>query len=84
MTYEDLRGRCKVCGAPTTPAGADYRVTTSGNAVDDNYVWRPINKDTPMHIKLQVLTIHGIAQHDTLTAINKGFYTHWTPLPRKL
>lgn len=81
--YQDFRGRCTICGMPTTPAGADFRITTSRNAVDDNYVWRPIDDNTPMHVKLQVLTIHGIAQHDKLTRDNLEFYTHWTPLPRK-
>ena len=81
--FNDFRGRCTVCGAPTNAAGGDYRITTSRNAVDDSYVWRVIDHNTPMHVKLQVLTIHGIAQHDVLTQSNKEFYTHWTPLPRK-
>lgn len=60
-----------------------YRVTRSGNVVDEEYCWRPIDDETPMNVKLQLLTKYGIAQHGMLTPSNRSFYTDWTPLPRK-
>ena len=51
-------------------------------AVAIDYYWLPVNEDTPRGVKLQLLTVGGIA---TYGQYNKGatWVTHWAPLPRK-
>ncbi len=47
----------------------------------DTY-WLPIDKDTPRSVKLQLLSIGGVAQYGTLQS-DTSFYTHWCPVPKK-
>ena len=50
-------------------------------AVATDYFWIPIDT-APMGVKLQLLTLGGVATHGILYK-DQGLYTHWTPLPRK-
>ena len=50
-------------------------------AVDQDYFWKRIDKDTPRGVKLQLLTQGGIAVHGHWDG-QTSFYTHWTPLPK--
>ena len=51
-------------------------------AVAVDYYWLPIGKDTPIGVKLQLLTKGGVAIHGQYKAGASDF-THWTPLPRR-
>ena len=50
-------------------------------AVDRAYHWRPIDKDTPRGVKLQLIhQAAGVATYGTVTG-SRTFWTHWAPLP---
>jgi hypothetical protein len=57
--------------------------STSTVAVATDVYWMPIDEDTPRSAKLQLLSIGGVAQYGTLGS-DSSFYTHWSPLPKKL
>ena len=52
--------------------------------VDHDYFWRPI-ETAPHGVKLQLLSIYGVASHGLLSPaiIEDGFWMGWTPLPKK-
>jgi hypothetical protein len=52
-------------------------------AVAVDYFWIPIGTDTPRGVKLQLLTVGGIAIHGIFDG-KMNWVTHWAPLPRKL
>lgn len=50
--------------------------------VDQDYFWRPIDKDTPRGVKLQLISRrYGVAIYGKITG-KESFYTHWAPLPK--
>ena len=56
--------------------------TNHAVAVATDTFWMPIDKDTPRSVKLQLLSIGGVAQYGNLQA-DTSFYTHWCPVPKK-
>ena len=57
--------------------------TNHAVAVATDVYWLPIDKDTPRSVKLQLLSIGGVAQYGVLQS-DTTFYTHWCPVPKKL
>ena len=51
-------------------------------AVATDYFWRPIS-EAPMGVKLQLLSIGGVALHGQLSSGNLAHYLGWTPLPKR-
>jgi len=51
-------------------------------AVAIDVYWIPIDEKTPRCVKLQLLSIGGVAQYGVLQQ-DTSFYTHWCPLPKK-
>lgn len=50
-------------------------------AVDQNYFWKRIDKDTPKGVKLQLINrALGVASYGMYTG--GVYWTHWAPLPR--
>ena len=47
----------------------------------DTY-WLPIDEETPRSVKLQLLSIGGVAQYGVLQQ-DTTFHTHWCPVPKK-
>ena len=72
-------GKCVTAGetAPTHTINSTNTV-----AVATDTYWLPIDKDTPRSVKLQLLSIGGVAQYGNLQA-DTSFYTHWCPVPKK-
>ena len=61
------------------------RISGDGAAcVDHDYFWRPI-ETAPHGVKLQLLSIYGVASHGLLSPaiIEDGFWVGWTPLPKR-
>ena len=61
------------------------KVSGDGAAyVDHDYYWRPI-ETAPHGVKLQLLSIYGVASHGLLSPaiIEDGFWIGWTPLPKR-
>ncbi len=56
--------------------------STQTVAVATDVYWMPIDAATPRNVKLQLLTIGGVAQYGPLGS-DTSFYTHWCPLPKK-
>ena len=56
--------------------------STKTVAVAIDTYWLPIDEDTPRSVKLQLLSIGGVAQYGTLGG-DVSFYTHWCPLPKR-
>jgi len=56
--------------------------STNTVAVAVDYYWMPIDEHTPRGVKLQLLTIGGIAIYGDYNGRGK-FITHWAPLPKK-
>jgi len=56
--------------------------TSHAVAVSTDTYWIPIDKDTPRSVKLQLLSIGGVAQYSVLQA-DTSFFTHWCPLPKR-
>lgn len=55
--------------------------STKAAVVDESYHWRPINKDTPRGMKLQLINRrYGVAQYAILST-NDTWFTHWCPVP---
>ena len=98
MTIEIAAGSQAFYGFPTEPVStpnAGGKCVTDGEtspthtintnhavAVATDTYWIPIDKDTPRSVKLQLLSIGGVAQYGTLSG-DVSFYTHWCPLPKK-
>jgi len=60
------------------------KVSGDGTAyVDHDYYWRPL-ETAPHGVKLQLLSIYGVAAHGLLSPaiIEDGFWIGWTPLPK--
>ena len=60
------------------------KVSGDGTAyVDHDYYWRPL-ETAPHGVKLQLLSIYGVASHGLLSPaiIEDGFWIGWTPLPK--
>lgn len=60
------------------------KVSGDGAAyVDHDYYWRPL-ETAPHGVKLQLLSIYGVAAHGLLSPaiIEDGFWIGWTPLPK--
>jgi len=72
-------GKCLTDGE-TSPTHTLNSAKTVAVATDT--YWIPIDKDTPRSVKLQLLSIGGVAQYSVLQA-DTSFYTHWCPLPKK-
>lgn len=53
-------------------------------AVATDYFWQRIDNDTPTGVKLQLLTVHGVAVYGSYTPRQADAFTHWAPLPKKL
>lgn len=48
-------------------------------AIDPEYHWREINKDTPRSVKIQLVNkAAGVAVYGVYT---DTYFTHWAPLP---
>ncbi len=61
-----------------------HQLNTEKNvSVAQGFFWLPIDADTPRGVKVQLLTIGGVAIYGQYTEAHKGAYTHWAPLPRK-
>ena len=56
--------------------------STQTVAVAIDTYWVPIDASTPRNVKVQLLTIGGIAQYGSLGQ-DTSFYTHWCPVPKK-
>lgn len=52
-------------------------------AVATDYYWIPIGPDTPRGVKLQLLTVGGVAIHGIYDG-RITWVSHWAPLPKKL
>jgi hypothetical protein len=69
------------------PTELDMSCKISGDGkacVDHDYYWRPL--DTAPHgVKVQLLSIYGVAAHGLLSPaiIEEGFWIGWTPLPKR-
>jgi hypothetical protein len=51
-------------------------------AVDRNYHWIAIDKDTPRGVKLQLISRPaGVATYGTYTSAPNAHWTHWCALP---
>ena len=72
-------GKC-VTDGETSPTHTLNSARTVAVAVDT--YWLPIDKDTPRNVKLQLLSIGGVAQYGSLSG-DISFYTHWCPLPKR-
>lgn len=57
--------------------------TEKSVAVAEGFYWTPVDDDTPHGVKVQLLTIGGVAIYGQYTELHKGAYTHWAPLPRR-
>lgn len=51
-------------------------------AVALDYYWMPIGEDTPRGVKLQLLTVGGVAIHGQYDG-KMTWATHWAPLPKR-
>ena len=72
-------GKC-VTDGETSPTHTINSTNTVAVATDT--YWLPIDKDTPRSVKLQLLSIGGVAQYGVLQS-DTSFYTHWCPVPKK-
>lgn len=58
------------------------KISSDGSAVvDTEYFWIAIDKDTPRGVKLQLLSISGVATYGNYSG--DSFWTHWAPLPKR-
>ena len=64
-----------------TPSAA-HTISQSRVAVAEGFYWTPVGPDTPRGVKLQLLTIGGVAMYGEYSEKN-NFCTHWAPLPRR-
>ena len=79
VSSSNAGGKCVTVGE-TTPTHTINSTKTVAVATDT--FWMPIDKDTPRSVKLQLLSIGGVAQYGNLQA-DTSFYTHWCPVPKK-
>ena len=79
VSSSNAGGKCVTAGetAPTHVLNSTKTV-----AVATDVYWMPIDKDTPRSVKLQLLSIGGVAQYGTLGS-DPTFFTHWCPVPKK-
>ncbi len=56
--------------------------STQTVAVATDVYWIPIDAETPRSVKLQLLSIGGVAMYGALSS-DTSFYTHWCPVPKK-
>ena len=79
VSSSNAGGKCVTAGetAPTHTLNSARTV-----AVATDVYWMPIDKDTPRSVKLQLLSIGGVAQYGSLNG-DMSFYTHWAPLPKR-
>jgi hypothetical protein len=50
-------------------------------AIDPEYHWRKIDKDTPRGVKLQLINFSAhVAVYGVYDFVDK-YFTHWAPLP---
>ena len=79
VSSSNAGGKCVTAGetAPTHTLNSTKTV-----AVATDTYWIPIDKDTPRSVKLQLLSIGGVAQYGTLGS-DPTFFTHWCPVPKK-
>jgi len=50
-------------------------------AIDPEYHWREIDKDTPRGVKIQLINkADGVAMYGALISSDR-YFTHWAPLP---
>ncbi len=60
-----------------------HKINSAGTAaVAEAYYWMPCGVDTPIGVKLQLLTKGGVAIYGQYKTGDKDF-THWAPLPRR-
>ena len=61
-----------------------HRINSAGTAaVATDVFWIPIS-DCPAGVKVLLLTVHGVAIVGQYAENrDRGFYTHWHPLPKK-
>ena len=60
-----------------------HKINSAGTAaVAESYYWMPCGPDTPIGVKLQLLTKGGVAIYGQYK-MGEKFYTHWAPLPRR-
>ena len=60
------------------------KISSDGAAcVDHDYFWRPLHT-APHGVKVQMLSIYGVAAYGTLSpsTIESGFWAMWAPLPK--
>ena len=58
------------------------RDSTNSAAVDPDYFWRPIDKNTPVGVKMQLIRkSEGVATYGFHSSGNQWF-THWAPIPK--
>lgn len=50
-------------------------------AIDTDYYWLEVGADTPRGVKLQLLSISGVATYGQYNG--DSFWTHWAPLPKR-
>lgn len=79
VSSSNAGGKC-VTDGETSPTHTINSTKTVAVATDT--FWMPIDKDTPRSVKLQLLSIGGVAQYGNLQA-DTSFYTHWCPVPKK-
>lgn len=79
VSSSNAGGKCVTAGetAPTHTINSTNTV-----AVATDTFWIPIDADTPRSVKLQLLSIGGVAQYGALQS-DTTFYTHWCPVPKK-
>ena len=79
VSSSNAGGKCVTVGetTPTHTINTNHAV-----AVATDTYWIPIDKDTPRSVKLQLLSIGGVAQYGVLQS-DTSFYTHWCPVPKK-
>jgi hypothetical protein len=50
--------------------------------VDPDYFWRPIDGNTPLGAKVQLINKDaGVAIYGSINS-KESFFTHWAPLPK--
>lgn len=61
-----------------------FKLNNSGSAaVSQETFWLPIDETTPLGVKLQLHTRHGVAIYGMLTASTKSEYLGWAPCPKR-
>jgi len=59
-----------------------FKISSDGSTgIDTDYYWIEIDSTTPRGVKLQLLSISGVATYGNYTG--DTFWTHWAPLPKR-